>query len=204
MWGCFSSSSRTAPTRVGLCREDVLSYSGAMPALRFVRHEQFIRQYIKTGGNGVQAYMRIYPNASYDAARSSAGRLMGRPYIRARYHEVLDKMVKKIDITIEKIINDYQYALDLAKEQGRPAEIVSAATAQAKICDLLRERLKIEQSDSPENISDIIQQVGEIVGVDAAAGLVRAFKLDKSDDQIAAEDGQQDLAKIEVPTNSVN
>jgi hypothetical protein len=113
-------------------------------------------------------------------------------------------MVKKIDITIEKIINDYQYALDLAKEQGRPAEIVSAATAQAKICDLLRERLKIEQGDSPENISDIIQQVGEIVGVDAAAGLVKAFGLDKSNDQLEAEQGQADLSKLDPVSGSVN
>lgn len=84
-------------------------------------------------------------------------------------------MAKRADITEDKILSDYQEALNMAKKQEKPADIVNAATAQAKLVGLLRDRQEIGEPgdfDDMENISDVIATVEAEEGPEAAAMLL--------------------------------
>jgi hypothetical protein len=92
-------------------------------------------------------------------------------------------MAKRADITEDKILTDHQAALDLAKTQEKPDCIVNAATAQAKLVGLLRDRIEtknVNDFENMENIDDILQKVADEAGPEAAAALSKAFGLDES------------------------
>ena len=87
-------------------------------------------------------------------------------------------MAKRSDITIEKILTDYQDALNIAKSQDKASDIVAAATAQAKLVGLLRDRVETGQPgefDHLDSISDIIEKVAEEVGPEAAQALMKVL-----------------------------
>ena len=48
-------------------------------------------------GNGVQSYLKIFPNAKYQSAKASASRLLKKPSVRLTMKRKLEKMgdVKK-------------------------------------------------------------------------------------------------------------
>jgi hypothetical protein len=90
-------------------------------------------------------------------------------------------MAKRADITEDKILTDYQIALEIAKEQAKPDSIVNAATAQAKLVGLLRDRIEsgnVGEFDALDNVSDILEKVAQQAGPEAALALSKAFGLD--------------------------
>lgn len=89
-------------------------------------------------------------------------------------------MARKSDITIEKILTDYQDALNMAKADSKPNEMISAAREQAKLVGLLVERKEVGNAgdfDTMDNISEILQAVAEKAGPEAALALSKVFNL---------------------------
>lgn len=181
-----------------------------MAELKSIRHEHFCRELIRTGGNGAEAYRRVahrFPNKPLrnpDSAAVIAHHIRKRPEVRRREQELKAIMSKKSDITIDKILTDYQQALDMAKEMAKPADIVSAATAQAKLVGLLRERVEtgaVGDFDGLENISDILEKVAQDAGPEAALALSKAFGYDKAE---TAKQETPGLIDQTPPTGSVN
>lgn len=181
-----------------------------MAELRNVRHEHFCRELIRTGGNGAEAYRRVshrFPNKPLrhpHGAKAIAYHIRKRPEVQRREQELKEIMAKKSDITIEKILTDYQHALEMAKEMAKPAEVISAATAQAKLVGLLRERVEsgnVGDFDGLENVSDIIQKVGVDVSPEAALALAEAFGLGKTE---TAKEGAPGLIDRLPPSDAVN
>ncbi len=85
-------------------------------------------------------------------------------------------MATRADITENKILSDYEYALKLAKEQEKPDSIVSAATAQAKLVGMLKDKIEHSTSlDDANSVSEILEIVAREVGSEAALALGRAF-----------------------------
>lgn len=156
-----------------------------MPILENPRHEAFARQYVKTGV-GAEAYRLVYPRAKPLAtAKRNAYRLRTYAHVDQRIQELRKDMAKRADITEDKILTDYQEALALAKEQQKPDSMVNAATAQAKLVGLLKDRIEtrnVNDFDHMESIEEILQAVEASGGPEAAAALSRAFGLDKSPD----------------------
>jgi hypothetical protein len=153
-----------------------------MTILKNPRHEKFAREYVKTG-IGAEAYRRTYPRAHpISTARVCASQLLTKPNIASRTAELRQAIAKRADITEDKILTDYQAALDLAKTQEKPDSIVNAATAQAKLVGLYKDRIEttnahdIEQMD---NISDILQAVADRSGPEVASALAKAFGFDE-------------------------
>src|SRR6188508_220773 len=104
-----------------------------MPILKNPRHEQFAREYVKTGV-GAEAYRRVYPRAHpISTARVCASQLLTKPNVASRTAEPRQAMAKRAEITEDKILTDYEDALKLAKAQEKPDSIVNVATAQAKL-----------------------------------------------------------------------
>ena len=154
-----------------------------MPILKNPRHEQFAREYVKIG-IGAEAYRRVYPHIHpLETAKRNSYRLRTYAHVDQRISELRQAMAKRADITEEKILTDYQEALQLAKAQQKPDAIVNAATAQAKLVGLLKDRIEtknVDDFDSMESISEILQAVEKQAGPEAALALSKAFGLAQS------------------------
>jgi hypothetical protein len=153
-----------------------------MPILKNQRHEKFAREYVKTG-IGAEAYRRVYPRIDpIETAKRNAYRLRTYAHIDKRIQELRQAMAKRADITEDKILTDYQEALVLAKKQEKPDSMVNAATAQAKLVGLLRDRIETGSAgdfDNMDSVSEVLEAVAAEVSPEAALALSKAFGLDK-------------------------
>src|ERR1700674_5815786 len=162
---------------------------GARP-LRDPRREVFVQQWLAGKSLG-----QAYQAAGYRGDRRDAWHVRRRPDVARRIDFIMDtraklyersmvRAMKKSEVTMEKILTDYQSALDMARGQEKPDVIVKAADAQAKLVGLLRDR--IEQGDvgdfhDVEDISEIIETIRKEKGDDAALFLMKAFGLNNPD-----------------------
>ena len=190
-----------------------------MPRLKNIRHEKACWEYIKTG-NKTKAYQAAYdPDGT--RLRPGVAKTMGHylfsgksrrrqdyAAIHQRIEEIRTAMQKKSDITLEKVLTDYQYAIDQAKNDGKLDTIVSAATAQAKLVGLLKDRIVNEPNEieSMENISDILERVGQEAGAETALALAKAFGIEaplpSQTELETPSDSPKDIG--EPPTSAVN
>ena len=87
---------------------------------------------------------------------------------------------RKADITFEKILTNYQEALEMARAKEDPGNMISAAREQAKLVGLLIDRKEVGSAgdfENMENISEILQAVADQAGPEAALALSQAFQL---------------------------
>jgi hypothetical protein len=153
-----------------------------MPVLKNIRHERFIREYLKTDFNGAEAYRRVYPRHRPDIACVSACQLLRVPKVRERLREVQEAIIKRSDITVDKILTEYEDARQLAIAQEKPEAMLNASEKKAKLVGLLVDRREIGNAGDFENLTDIsaiLEKVREEAGLEAAAALARAFGLDE-------------------------
>jgi len=171
--------------------------------LKNPRHERFVREYLKVtaaGGYATEAYRRVYPNAKgSNAAAASAHHLLKKPKIKSRIRNMRMEIKRKADITFEKILTDYQEALELARLKEEPSSIIAAAREQAKLVGLLIDRKEVGAAgdfENMENISEILEAVERQAGAEAALALSKAFGII----------GQENIVSVEVrasePENS--
>src|SRR3954470_6754938 len=109
-----------------------------------IRQELFLRELMKTA-NAAEAWRRVYKNSNRFTPSVSAARALKKSHVQKRYNELLERQMKRSEITVDKVLADYQWALETAKGQGKPAEVVGAASAQAKLVGLLRDRVETGQ-----------------------------------------------------------
>lgn len=188
-----------------------------MPALKNERYEFFVREYIKLGAeNSTEAYRRTARKfgrklTHWNSAAVIGGRLVKRAPIKRRIQELRQQMIKRHDITIDKILNDYAEAMTLARSQGRADQLIAGATAQAKLVGLLRDRVETGAAgefDTLDNISDVLEKVAEVVGPDVALALSKAMGLSEETEEAAPapneEQEQLDLEDVPVVSRTVN
>ena len=177
---------------------------GYMPVLKRPKHEQFARNYVKHS-NASLAYREAY-GVNYFKVKSSAWNLLNyHPKVKARVEELRQQMAKRADITEDKILTDYQTALNLAVSKDDPNAIVNAATAQAKLVGLLRERVEtgeVGDFDQMENISEVLEAVAAQSGPEAATALAKAFGVELTDNALKANEGlSNDALSIAKPAS---
>ena len=186
-----------------------------MAELKNMKYEHFCREYIRTGGNGTEAYRRVserFPGKPLTNPKSAgiiACMLRKKPAIKRREQELRDAMAKKSDITIEKVLTDIETAMQIAKVQTKPNEIVNAAMAQAKLVGLLRDRVEtgeVGDFEKAQSISEILEQVAEEAGPEAALVLSKALGIAESVPETVPEPVEEDsaLAQAIPPTDAVN
>lgn len=170
-----------------------------------IRQELFLRELMKTGV-AAEAWRRVYKPKSFYGAQVSACRTLKKPHVRRRYNELLERQMKKSDITVDKVLADYQHALDLAKSQGKAADIVNAAQAQAKLVGLLRDKVEVGgvgDFQDINSVADILEIVGKEIGEEAAMVLAAAFNIPLEQEP---EDRQSEkkLLIADPPSDAVN
>jgi len=183
--------------------------------LKNPRHERFAKLYIQEtmyGGNATDAYKQVYKGAKgFNVAPTLACRLLKNPKVQSRIMEMRMDIKRKADITFEKILTDYQYAMELAKAKDDPGNIISAANAQAKLVGLLIDRKEVGSAgdfESMESISQILEAVAAQAGPEAALALSQAFQLVGPtvviQTQKAPEETPEALLDAESPSDAVN
>lgn len=180
----------------------------AKPVQTTIRQELFLRELMKTGV-AAEAWRRVYKTASPKNAKVCASVTLRKPHVRRRYNELLERQMKKSDITIDKILADYQHALDIAKDQNKAADIVNAAQAQAKLVGLLRDRVEtgnVGDFQDVNSVADILEIVGKEIGEEAAMVLAAAFNIpmDTIVDQPVDKQTENKLLIADPPSDAVN
>lgn len=84
-----------------------------------LKHKAFADEYVSNGFNGLQAYLKIYPNVTEDTAKVSASRLLTKDNIKGYVLDIQSKLEKKSLITKEDIIKDLLEIKDLYKKEGK-------------------------------------------------------------------------------------
>lgn len=187
-----------------------------MGVLRNLRHEKVARAYVRlhlegcTQGHMWKAYKEAYPHLeSPNVIYASASRLFKRPDIQERIQQVTKRLITRMDITEERILTQYDEAYQLAKAQGKSADMVSASTAQAKLVGLLRDRIEAGAPgdfDNMENVSEVLNAVAKQVGPQAALALAQSLGIvaESSEEVAASESETANLEGLEPPSESVN
>jgi hypothetical protein len=148
------------------------------PVKTTFRQELFLREMMKTP-IAAEAWQRVYKTKRV-TARIMASRTLKKPHVARRLNELREPMMKKADISVEKVLNDYQHALDLAKSQQKAGEIIAAASAQAKLVGLLRDRVEtggVGDFGDTNSIADVLELVAKEAGPEAAMTLAAMFGL---------------------------
>jgi hypothetical protein len=186
-----------------------------------IRQEYFVREYIKLGGHGkgAEAYRLLtekYPRKQTGCKpisyRQCAHAMLKRYDVRQREQELRARMAKRADITEEKILSDYQDALNMARMNAKPAEMISAATAQAKLVGMLRDRVETGNVGDFENLNstaDILEKLGELVGPELALVAAKALGLEiepqrEDESEAEIEKGAPGLIDQAPPSDAVN
>jgi hypothetical protein len=179
-----------------------------MPPLPDFRQELFVRECVKNRlrqSNQTDAWLVSHPNVKSRAvAQAAAARAIKYPKVQARYQELMAHFMKKSDISIEKILSDYQLALDMAKQQEKPSEIIAAAREQARLIGLLRERVEtgnVGDFDNMTDVGEILRVVEREAGPQAAMALVKAFNLEPVQE---AEEDTSALEQSEPASDAIN
>lgn len=68
------------------------------------RHQRFCMEFL-VDENATQAYLRVYPNSSYDAAAVSAHDLLRNPKILRRIEELRAERNRRLGITIDRVLS---------------------------------------------------------------------------------------------------
>ncbi len=152
--------------------------------LKNPRHERFAKLYVvhtANGGNATDAYKQVYKGATgFNVAPTLACRLLKNPKVQSRIMEMRMDIKRKSEITFEKILTDYQQALEMAKAKDDPGNVIAAAREQAKLVGLLIDRKEVGSAgdfERMESIADILSAVAEQAGPEAALALSQAFNL---------------------------
>lgn len=177
--------------------------SGRSPT-RNQRPDMFLREYIANGMDGAKAYRKVY--GPIKTANTQAYKLLARPKVRARYQQMMKKILNRADITEERILGKYEEAFDLAQEQGKPSDMIAAATSQAKLVGMLRDRIEAGSPgdfDRMESISDVLAAIAERAGPDVALKISDALGIAR---QIEAQpvDDLTELAESQPASDAVN
>ncbi len=114
-------------------------------------------------------------------------------------------ILKRADITVDRILNEYEEARNMAVVQGEAGIMLSASEKKAKLVGLLIDRRETGDAGSFENltdIGDILDKVRQEAGIEAAEALAKAFNIQDPAAIDAAP--KADLDDLEPPSGSVN
>jgi hypothetical protein len=150
-----------------------------------IRHEQFITELFRAEFNASEAYRKVYPAVRQDVARVCASKLLASANVKRRLEERQQAMIKRADVTVDRILNEYEEARDLAKSQAKPEAMMAASEKKAKLVGLLVERRESGQPgdfDGLQDPAEIIARVANEAGHDAAKALAKAFGIISDDE----------------------
>jgi phage terminase small subunit len=120
-------------------------------------HELFIKEWLANGRNGVQAYMKAYPNANYNTANRNASDLLKDPLVRARIDELTKARYDELNITADHIAQELAEMAFAAKgDEDFSAQI------KLKALDLLQKQLGLQSKNVNVESTAAVQIVEDL------------------------------------------
>ena len=93
-----------------------------------IKYEEFLSHYLsnnpKTRYNATQSYLQLYPNASYNLARTDGSRYVASTYIQGRLAKFRQSLAEKIGVTEGFVLSNAKEVVERCmnpddfKEQG--------------------------------------------------------------------------------------
>ncbi len=84
------------------------------------RQDKWLLEYMKCD-NMTEAWMRIYEPSCRECARAASAKAIGKPHVKRRLDELRERAMKKSDISIDKVLTDLQWAIDMGDRFGQSA-----------------------------------------------------------------------------------
>lgn len=170
------------------------------------KQQEFVNAYFISGFNQTTAYMQVYPDSGYDAARSSASRLLTNANVRAEIERRLAEHAMTANEALARLANEARGDLaDVFTEDGEFDFKKAKARGQTAIIKKLKRKRSIRHTlDDEGNNADVIEdEQFEIELYDAQAAklaILKEWRLDngKPTERLAvtAELSDDELEKI--------
>ena len=145
-----------------------------------MRHEKFLRNYLSCDFNAAEAYRRVYPRHKPKIAKVSASRLLSSVNLQRRLREIQEAIIKRSDITVDRILTEYEDARQLAIAQEKPEAMLNASEKKAKLVGLLVDRREVGNAGEFEHMTDVNQILAKVradAGAETAEALAKAFRI---------------------------
>lgn len=113
-----------------------------MPVLENPKHERFVQELAK-GKSASEAYRNAGYDAEGNSADAAASRLLKKVKVAARLAEIQERVAKRVEITVESLIQEAAEIQAAAMVAGQHSAAVSALTAKAKIAGKWIERKEV-------------------------------------------------------------
>ena len=113
----------------------------------------FLNEYLANGRNGVRAYQKVHPKASYHVAGQRASKVLQRDVVQA---ELAKRIQHEAGITRALVESTLLHALALANEAKDAAIIASIGMDCAKLAGFLVEKREVSTIDAAQH--DTIRQ----------------------------------------------
>ena len=104
------------------------------------KQAKFVKEYKANGGNGTQAAIKA--GYSENTADVIAVENLRKPNIRAALGVEEEKMQKKYDYTIGKLVDDIEVGLKMAKEQNNTSAYFKGVELKGKAFGLFIDKVK--------------------------------------------------------------
>jgi hypothetical protein len=123
------------------------------------KQEQFARL-VAAGESQSDAYRATYNcrNTLDKTIHESASRAAADPKIAARIKELRAPAVRKIELTVEKLLERFNDALELAEQTDQPSAMVAAMREMGKLADLYPAEKRENRNFDMTQLADRIQQ----------------------------------------------
>lgn len=151
------------------------------------RQLRFITEYMQTS-NAARSYMLAgYQVTTRNALDAASSRLLGHVKVKAEINRRQRAMIKRADVTLDKLLQDLADDRELARRLDQPSAAIAATQLTAKLCGHLIER---KESGGPGDFAtakteaEVIDQVRAELG-DKAASLLQAMVSDAAEPDIA-------------------
>lgn len=146
------------------------------------QHEIFVREMIRHG-NKTQAYLAAYPDATGEALRTAATRLLNKPHIRQAINNILQPIREKAAAELEAT------ATQRIKE-----EICTLQQRREALAKIILGKMQVKKHI---RLKDTIQEVYDDVSPYA---IIRAIDLDS---KLAANKYKEKIQPVEQPAHAI-
>lgn len=111
----------------------------------------FVEEYLSNNFNALQAYLKAYPNSSYESAMANAYHLKSKPYIVKEINRRLEERIGSKEEIANKILDKLMEMAFAAKED----EIYTPSVVQKSI-DLIQKQLGLVTNKLEAKVEQVI------------------------------------------------
>jgi len=122
------------------------------------KQEAFAMAYVESG-NASKAYKAAYyvnENTNNNSISVEASKLKNSPKITLRILEMQEDMRERLEVTIDGLTKELEYARVTAQENGQASAMVSATMGKAKLHGVLTDKAQISSPDETMKPTTIV------------------------------------------------